>query len=211
MFAAAERKIFQVSIKSARETERQHRDGRVEFAKLWVHFSSHRDFDLLFETAAADIRHVGHRRPHAQSGATLCLLTVSARDERDFSRAELVGCAKFKDRCLFPALGNMQRLRGVSRNRQSLIGLRAQFDLGVWSGAFDVVGNGHASFEFVSRRGEHRHARCNYKWPANQRLALARADRVIRDRDRHNLQRAVEIIRHLINDFTLRAVRIDDA
>ena len=176
-----------------------------------MQLASDADFYLVFEAATADVSHVRDRRPHAQRSAALCLLAVCTRDERDFSGAELVCCTELEDRCLLSAFSNMQRLRRAARDRQLLIGLRAQFDLGVRAGAFHIIGKGHAGLEFVSRRSEHRHARCNYKRPANQRLALARSHRIIRDRHSHDLQRAIEIIRHVINDFALGAIGIDDA
>src|SRR5882724_12895746 len=176
-----------------------------------MHLASDADFYLLFEAATAHVSHVRDRRPHAQRSAALCLLAIRTRDERDFSGAELVRCTELEDRCLLSAFSNMQRLRRAARDRQLLIGLRAQFDLGVRAGAFHVIGDGHAGFEFVSRRSEHRYARCNYKWPANKCLALARSHRIIRDRDSHDLQRAIEIIGHVINDFALGAIGIDDA
>src|SRR6266513_906579 len=96
-----------------------------------MHLASDADFYLGFEAATADVSHVRDRRPHAQRSAALCLLAVCTRDEGDFSGAEFVRCAKLEDRGLLSAFSNMQRLRRAARDRQLLIGLRAQFDLGV--------------------------------------------------------------------------------
>src|SRR4029434_685327 len=101
------------------------------FAKLRVQLASNGYFYLVFEAATAHVSHVRDRWPHAQRSAALCLLAVCTRDEPDFSGAELVRCTELEDRCLLSAFSNMQRLRGAARDRQLLIGLGAQFDLGV--------------------------------------------------------------------------------
>ena len=91
-----------------------------------------------------------------------------------------------------------------------LVGLGSQLDFGILPRALDVIGNGHTGFELVARRGQHRCARRNYKRSTNQRVALDRSDGVVRNRDRHDFQRAVEIIRHVVSDFALRFVGIDN-
>src|SRR5437667_5000430 len=96
-----------------------------------MHLTSDADFYLVFETTAAHVSHVRNRRPHAQRSAALCLLAVCTRDERDFSGAEFIRCTELEDRCLLSAFSNMQRLRRAACDRQLLIGLRAQFDLGI--------------------------------------------------------------------------------
>src|SRR5262245_2043326 len=93
------------------ETERQRGNCRIEFAKFRVQLASDRAFYLVFDAAAADVSHVRDRRPHAQRRATLCLLPVSTREERDFSRAEFVRRTELKDGCLFPPFSNNQFLR----------------------------------------------------------------------------------------------------
>ena len=76
---------------------------------------------------------------------------------------------------------------------------RAQFDFHL---GFQVVCNRDTGFKFISGRDQHRHARRDHKRSANQGFALGRAGGVIRNRNRHDLERAVKKIRHIANDFT---------
>ena len=211
MFAATEWEILQVSIETARETKRRGRDSGIEFTKLGMHLAAKGDVDLVLETPTADVGHVRDWRPHAQRGASFCFPSVAACDESDYSGAEFVGRAEFEDCRLFAAFSDVQGLRRGVQDRQLIVSLRMQLDLGVRAGAFDVVCHGHARLELIAGRGEHGHARGDYKRSANQSAALGRPYRVVRDRDSHDFQRAVEIIGHVINDFTLRVVGVDDA
>src|SRR5207244_2496238 len=89
--------------------------------------------------------------------------------------------------------------------------LRAQFDIRVLPRAFNIVGNGHAGFELITRRGEHWNAWRDYERTANERFTFARTDGVVRNRDGHDLERAVKVIRHVVTDFALLIVGVDDA
>ncbi len=187
LFAATVGKIFQVSIETARESERQRRNGRVQFAKLRMHLARDRDVDLVFEAAAVDLGHVRRGRPHAERRASLCFLAVTFCDESNFTGAEFVIRSEFEDRGLLAAFSDAQCLRRPTRDRQLLIGLRAQFDFRIRAGTVHVVRNGHAGFEFIAGRGKNRHAWRDDKRTANQRVALGRPDRVVRNGDRHDL------------------------
>ena len=176
-----------------------------------MHVARKCDVDLVLETAAVDFGHVGRGRPDTQRRAPFRFLAVRFCNKRDLAGAEFVVRAELEDRSLFPAFGDRQSLGRSTDDRQLLVCLRAQLDLGVLSRAFDVIGDGHAGFEFIARRGQHRHARRDYERSANQCLTLARSDGVIRNRDRHDFQGAVEIIRHIVNDFALYVISVNNA
>jgi len=94
-----------------------------------MHVASKRDADFVFETAAVNFGHVWSWWPDAQRCASFCLLAICACDKRDFAWTEFVGRADFEDRSLFAAFRHAQCLRCFAQNRQSLVQLRAQFDL----------------------------------------------------------------------------------
>ena len=73
LFAATVGKIFQVSIESARESQRHSRHARVQLSKLRMHVARKCDVDLVLETAAANLGHVRRRRSDAQRRATFGL------------------------------------------------------------------------------------------------------------------------------------------
>ena len=96
----------------------------------------------------------------------------AAGDEGDRARAEFVVHAHRERRALLTPFRDPQRLRGRFHDLQMLRALRADLHLRVFAGAFDVVRDSHAHFEFIAGRGQDRHARRDDKRPANQRIAV---------------------------------------
>ena len=96
---------------------------------------------------------------------------------------------------------------GAFRSAQCSEALRANLHVRVFAGAFDIVRDRHARFEFVARRRQGRHTRRDDERSAHQRDLFRRAGRIIRHRHRHHGQRAAEIIRHIVDRLRARSVR----
>jgi hypothetical protein len=106
--------------------------------------------------------------------------------------------------------------RSFARKIQCTVGLLHNFEAvargeetihrRVRPGTLDVVGDGHAQVERVSRRKECRHVRADHERPPHLRRRLRRANRVRRRRHDHDAQRAGKVIGHVIGEaFCLRS------
>ncbi len=130
--------------------------------------------------------------------------------KREAGRAEFVFHADAEGDGAFASLRDMERHRRALHDFQLRRRLGRQCDLGVFAGAGDIVRDRHTDLELVVRRDHRRHARRDDEGTTNGRFLFARTRRVRGESDRHDGERAVEIIGHIVGDFAFRRVGIDD-